>query len=157
MRSDRTARLRPHRFWLAVGAVTVAGAATAWFGLRLWAADPTVAHGRQLYDAHCASCHGLKLEGQPDWQTPKVNGRLPAPPHDENGHTWHHSDRELFLITKKGMGAVVPGHESDMPAFEGMLADQEIEAVLAYIRSTWPERARRYQDERSRADAARQK
>tara|TARA_Y100000994_G_scaffold18618_1_gene13691 strand:+ start:542 stop:661 length:120 start_codon:yes stop_codon:yes gene_type:complete len=27
-----------------------------------------------------------------------------------------------------------------MPAFEGMLSDQEIVAVLSYIKSTWPQK-----------------
>ncbi|NDC15194.1 MAG: hypothetical protein EBZ76_08475, partial [Synechococcaceae bacterium WB9_2_170] len=27
--------------------------------------------GRTVYQAHCASCHGEKLQGQPDWQKPR--------------------------------------------------------------------------------------
>ena len=45
------------------------------------------------------------------------------------------------------MSAIVPGYESDMPAFEGILSDDEIVAVLAYIKSTWPERERGFQAE----------
>lgn len=148
---DRMAKLRLSHPWLAAGAVAVAGGAAAWLGLRLWAWDPAVARGRQLYGAHCASCHGLKLEGQPDWQTPKANGRLPAPPHDASGHTWHHADDELFTITRNGLAAVVPGYQSDMPAFAGVLSDDEIRAVLAFIKSTWPERERLYQEDRTAA------
>ncbi|WP_375600364.1 c-type cytochrome [Devosia sp. Naph2] len=70
---------------------------------------------------------------------------MPAPPHDETGHSWHHSDQDLFTITKGGVGAVVPGYESDMPAFDAALTDEDIRAVLAYIKSTWPERAREFQ------------
>lgn len=47
--------------------------------------------GRGLYAANCASCHGANLEGQPDWMKRLPSGRLPAPPHDEAGHAWHHS------------------------------------------------------------------
>ena len=72
---------------------------------------------------------------------------MPAPPHDASGHTWHHPDRQLFTITKLGVNAVVPGYESDMPGFEGVLSDDEISAVLAFIKSTWPERARDFQSE----------
>ena len=72
---------------------------------------------------------------------------MPAPPHDETGHTWHHSDRNLFVLTKGGIGAVVPGYESDMPAFGEILSDEEIAAVIAYIKSTWPERQRAFQAE----------
>jgi mono/diheme cytochrome c family protein len=79
----------------------------------------------------------------------KPDGRLPAPPHDASGHTWHHSDAQLFLITKKGLSAIAPGYESDMPAFGDKLSDAEITEVLEYIKSTWPERQRAYQAARS--------
>ena len=106
-----------------------------------------VALGQEMYAQSCASCHGADLEGQPDWRRRLENGRMPAPPHDETGHTWHHADGQLFTITKEGVGAVVPGYESDMPAFGDILTDAEIRAVLAYIRSTWPERERAFQAE----------
>jgi mono/diheme cytochrome c family protein len=95
--------------------------------------------GQKLYAQHCAACHGAKLEGQPNWQRRLPNGKLPAPPHDESGHTWHHPDEVLFAITKHGMVPpyAPPGYPSDMPAFAGILSDGEIRAVLAYIESQW--------------------
>jgi mono/diheme cytochrome c family protein len=106
--------------------------------------------GRQLYLDNCAACHGETLEGQPQWRERLPNGRMPAPPHDETGHTWHHSDEQLFRITHDGVAAIVGGnYESDMPAFGDMLTDDEIEAILDYIKSTWPERARAYQEQMS--------
>jgi mono/diheme cytochrome c family protein len=140
-----------------LAAVVIVGAAVALLGLLAARApshrdDPAqVALGRSLYGQHCASCHGANLEGQANWQEPLPNGRLPAPPHDASGHTWHHSDGELFTITRKGLAAVVPGHESDMPAFAGVLSDQEIRAVVAFIKSTWPEKEREYQAARTKA------
>ena len=107
----------------------------------------TLAQGKDIYAANCASCHGANLEGQPDWRRRSENGRMPAPPHDETGHTWHHADSDLFTITKLGLSAVVPGYESDMPAFEKILSDTEISAVLDYIKSTWPDRQRGFQAE----------
>ncbi|MEX2430451.1 MAG: cytochrome c [Dehalococcoidia bacterium] len=113
----------------------------------------SLAAGRTLYQTHCAECHGANLEGQPDWQTPLPNGRLPAPPHDATGHTWHHPDGVLFRITREGPAAVVgDGYESDMPGFAGVLTDAEIESILAYIKSTWPEREHRYQAEMTRRE-----
>ena len=50
--------------------------------------------GQKVYGEYCASCHGANLEGQPDWKRRLENGRMPAPPHDESGHTWHHSDQD---------------------------------------------------------------
>lgn len=106
-----------------------------------------IEQGRQIYADQCASCHGAQLEGQPDWKTPLPSGRLPAPPHDAGGHTWHHPDDILFRIVREGTAAIVGGgYESDMPGFADLLSDAEIRAVLAHIKSTWPERERTYQE-----------
>ena len=105
--------------------------------------------GRAVYQQNCGSCHGVRLEGQPNWRVRKPDGKLPAPPHDENGHTWHHPDEQLFKITGSGVAALVPGYESDMPAYEGVLSDEEIWAVLAFIKSTWPTEIRRRQERRA--------
>lgn len=133
-------------------AISVLGAALAaaalWFVLS-GGADARVAQGRAVYADYCAACHGAALEGAPDWQTPLASGRMPAPPHDASGHTWHHSDHDLRLMIEGGMGALVPGYESDMPAFGDILSPEEIDAVLAYIKSTWPRRERQYQADRS--------
>ena len=109
-------------------------------------ADPRdaakLALGVKLYAQHCSGCHGAKLEGQPNWRTRGLNGRMPAPPHDESGHTWHHPDRVLFGITKYGLRPpyTPKNYESDMPAFGDKLSDEEIWAVLAYIKSHWRSR-----------------
>ncbi len=101
--------------------------------------------GRRLYASSCASCHGASLEGQPNWQRRLATGRLPAPPHDSSGHTWHHPDSVLFGITKLGPAAYPEGHQTDMPAFGKSLSDAEIAAVLAYIKSNWPVEIQRRQ------------
>ena len=94
--------------------------------------------GRQLFASTCASCHGANLEGQPNWRHRLPNGRLPAPPHDVSGHTWHHSDRDLFDMIKRGMPEVIPGYQTDMAAYKDVLSDADIWAVLSFIESTWP-------------------
>ncbi len=109
--------------------------------------------GAALYAEHCASCHGAELQGQPGWRRRLPSGRLPAPPHDASGHTWHHTDSVLFRIVKAGPAAVAGGgYESDMPGFGDVMSDDEIEAVLAFIKSRWPERERAAQEQMSRAD-----
>lgn len=109
--------------------------------------DPAqVALGARVYEAQCASCHGARLEGQPNWKERRPDGKLPAPPHDASGHTWHHPDATLFEITKHGITAFAGAdYATDMPAFKGRLANEEMWAVLAYIKSRWPEEIRRKQ------------
>lgn len=114
-------------------------------------ADPSnakqVAAGKAIYDLNCATCHGRNLEGQPEWRSRLPSGRLPAPPHDDSGHTWHHPDDTLFGITKFGITPPYgpPGYQSDMPAFGSVLTDGQIWDVLAFIKSRWSPRAREAQ------------
>lgn len=107
--------------------------------------------GSVIYQSECAACHGAKLEGEPDWRQRKANGRMPAPPHDETGHTWHHSERQLFDITKYGLQKFAgEDYQTDMPAYAEKLTDAEIIAVLSYIKSTWPAEIRARHDKMSR-------
>jgi len=106
-----------------------------------------IAAGKLVYQQNCASCHGGNLEGQPNWRVRKPDGRLPAPPHDETGHTWHHPDEHIFRVIKIGVEALIPGeYKSDMPAFEEVLTDEEILAVIAFIKTSWPPRSRALND-----------
>jgi len=149
----------PFVWWvLAVVAIAAVGA-TAWWqwtASRAGQLDPDdrflVGQGRVVYQQHCASCHGARLEGQPDWRTRLPSGRMPAPPHDASGHTWHHPGDVLFGIVKEGVQKYAPaGYQSDMPAYAGVLTDAEIVAVLSYIKSRWPDEVRRRHDELERS------
>jgi len=91
-------------------------------------------------------CHGTQLQGHANWQTVAADGKVLAPPQDETGHSWHHSDSELFHLVKFSVADVAPeGYVSDMPAFAGTMSDDQIWAVLAYIKSRWPRDIRAYQ------------
>ena len=115
------------------------------------ASAETLALGEAVYAESCAGCHGADLEGEPDWRSRLPSGLMPAPPHDETGHTWHHPDDALLRITREGPAAVVGGgYESAMPGFGEVLSDEEIHAVLAFIKGTWPERERDYQAQMTR-------
>ena len=143
-------------WWAAGAAMLLAGGLLAW---RAWwpgsAAsllrpdDPAVlALGQRVYAAHCASCHGVHGEGQPRWREPGPDGLRPAPPHDARGHTWHHPDAQLLAITRHGLARVIgqPGYRSAMPAYDGVLSDAEIVAVLSWIKSRWPPAVRAQHD-----------
>ncbi len=121
-----------------------------------------VVAGEALYQEYCASCHGAELQGEKNWRTPNEDGTLPAPPHDATGHTWHHGDTLLFNYTKKGgkkamadMG--LSDFASGMPGFENQLSDAEIWNVLAFIKSTWPERQRELQAMRTQSELEQEK
>ena len=113
--------------------------------------------GKILYAQNCASCHGAHLEGQKDWRKESTEGVYPGPPHDETGHSWHHGDGLLFTYTKYGGTATLAARglkdiKSGMPGFGSKLSDQEIWDILAFIKSTWSQRVRDLQAQRTQAE-----
>ncbi len=40
-----------------------------------------------------------------------------------------------------------PGYQSNMPVYDKVLSDEEIVAVLSYIKNSWPEEQRGWQEE----------
>lgn len=106
--------------------------------------------GRQVHEATCAVCHGVNAEGAPHWMTPDAQGNQLAPPHGDNGHTWHHSDRVLYEMIRDGMrDPLRPDSPFRMPAFVNRLSDAEIRAVIAYFQSLWSPEYRQYQWEQT--------
>ena len=105
-----------------------------------------VARGREIYQQNCAACHGAKAQGAPNWATPGPDGLYPPPPHDDTGHTWHHSDRVLYEVIRDGMNDPLrPDSPLRMPAWGGKLSDAEIRAVIEYFKSLWSEEHRQWQ------------
>ncbi|HFB52467.1 MAG TPA: c-type cytochrome, partial [Anaerolineae bacterium] len=74
-----------------------------------------VSLGSEIYAQNCAACHGVNGEGQPNWKTPLDDGSFPPPPHNNDGHTWHHPDGQLTDIITNGEKDIFP--QSKMPAF----------------------------------------
>lgn len=106
--------------------------------------------GRAIYQQNCASCHGFHGEGMPDWERPNAQGELPAPPHDEEGHTWKHSDAMLYRLISEGWRD--PWNETErltMPAFEDSLTPREIRAVVTYLKTLWTQEQRHHQEAES--------
>ncbi len=113
----------------------------------LGAADQ-LTRGEALYRANCQGCHGDARTGE---------GGLPGVPvHGPEGHTWHHSDRNLTEIILDGSGPMgemmrdmmgIPPETPRMPAWRGTLSEEEIAAILAYIKAGWTPEQRRFQQE----------
>jgi mono/diheme cytochrome c family protein len=123
--------------------------ALVWFGVHALAApgvhladandNTKVGFGRHSYRFYCASCHGRALQGQSLWQLNDKDAGRRAPAHDASGHTWQHSDEALFQITKYGRFACTrEGERSRMPAFEDRLTDEQILAIIAFLKRSWP-------------------
>ncbi len=103
--------------------------------------------GATAYATNCAACHGTKGEGEANWKSRRPDGTLPAPPHDSAGHTWHHNDADLLAIIRRGGQAVYGGPDftSRMPGWGDRLSNDEIQAVLDYIKTFWGPAERKYQ------------
>lgn len=103
-----------------------------------------VAQGKKIYATHCASCHGVNLEGQLNWREKGVDGLYPAPSHDDTGHTWRHSDNYLIKSVKYSFA-----EKTNMPAFNKILTDDEVIAVLVFIKSHWSLKNQAFQEEQN--------
>jgi S-disulfanyl-L-cysteine oxidoreductase SoxD len=132
-----------------LSAAALAAAAMAWLAAHALAASgahfadaddlATVQQGKKIYMGSCANCHGRNLQGQPLWQLIDQFAGRRAPAHDETGHTWQHSDEDFFHMTKYGRFAAAPPEQvSYMPPFKDRLSDDEILAVMAFIKARWP-------------------
>ena len=75
-----------------------------------------IANGRNLYQRHCATCHGQ--DGRPS---------MAGAAEFKRGEGLMQSDRALLERIRKGKRAC--------PAYFGVMSEQEIYNVIAYIRS----------------------
>ena len=100
-----------------------------------WYDRSRVESGREVYAQNCAHCHGARGEATSDWRRREADGTFPPPPLNGTAHTWHHPFEILARQIKFG----APGGAGKMPAFRGVLTDEEIVNVIAWVQSLWPE------------------
>lgn len=145
------------RFWL-FGLPVVLVAAVAGVTWTLMArehppGDPQdaeqVAVGAALYAWNCARCHGEDLGGELGWaqevtglsdeEIEDVAKRIGdvAPAHDEHGSTSRLPDDMLFKIIDEGPETVLDKPDSRMPGYNDRLAEEEIWAIIAFMKSHW--------------------
>ncbi|AHE97537.1 cytochrome C [Thioalkalivibrio paradoxus ARh 1] len=89
-----------------------------------------------MYARYCASCHGGQAEGAEEWRRRLPDGRWRPPPLNGTGHTWHHPLWQLRQQIRHGSDA----EHGDMPPFADVLTDAEIDVVIAWFQSHWPDR-----------------
>lgn len=94
-----------------------------------------VTRGGRLFQQNCAECHGAMGEGDPNWRTLDANGHYPPPPLNGTAHTWHHPMSILRRTVRQG-GVPLGGV---MPAFADKLSDGDIDAILAWVQTKWPD------------------
>lgn len=82
-------------------------------------------NGEQLYINHCAMCHGLQGDGQ----GPEANQLAPQP-RDFRNPRWMHGQSDSYLKEVIKTGKV----GTAMPPFRALFSEQEIEAVIDYLR-----------------------
>jgi mono/diheme cytochrome c family protein/protein-disulfide isomerase len=100
-----------------------------------WYDQAEVDKGAATYEQNCASCHGENAAASANWKSVDANGNYPPPPLNGTAHAWHHSLEVLkktILDGGKAFGGVMPG-------FRNKLSESEIDAVLAYLQSLWPD------------------
>jgi len=98
--------------------------------------DHTVlARGSDLYLQHCAACHGNRAQGASNWHKPGPDGKYPAPPLDGSAHAWHHPLAALKDTIRNGTQRL----GGSMPPWRNKLTEADIEAVIAWFQSTWPD------------------
>jgi mono/diheme cytochrome c family protein len=102
-----------------------------------------IAEGRTYYEQTCAACHGLGGQGQfPEAPfEPDATGRIGAPPHNETGHTWHHTDELLLRYITEG-GFANPANFYIMPRFDALYDRDQAALIIAYIKTMWTEEQR---------------
>lgn len=100
-----------------------------------WFSDAQVEQGAKLFQQNCAACHGAKAEATPNWKQTDADGNYPPPPLNGSAHAWHHPLSVLRQTIVEG-GAKLGGQ---MPGFGNRLDGAEIDSLIAYFQSHWPE------------------
>jgi mono/diheme cytochrome c family protein len=98
------------------------------------ASDPQMTAGKAIYRATCAACHGLDGKGVPRLfpalaQAPSVRQKDPT---------------SAIRVVLRGARSVATKDEPTapaMPAFGWQLKDDQVAAVLTYIRNSWGAKA----------------
>jgi cytochrome c6 len=90
----------------------------------------SAAEGQKVYMTYCSSCHGDK--GRGDGAAGKA---LPVKPADHTDGKLMSSFSDEFLLNIISKGGAAVGKSSFMPAWGGVLKENQLQDLLAYLRS----------------------
>jgi len=107
--------------------------------------DPVLIRGEASYNLLCAHCHGYQGEGQLEATIANTRslGMNLVPPANASGHMWEHPDQLLIRVVQEGIQN--PLDQFPMAAFGDGVAEDEIRAILAYIKRWWTDDQRNHQ------------
>ncbi|MDZ4770551.1 MAG: cytochrome c [Chloroflexota bacterium] len=111
------------------------------------AADSNLQAAERIYNLRCAHCHGYAGEGQLLSTVPNTQqlGLHTVPPHDATGHTWQHPSQLIRQVLLNGIQN--PLNHYPMPPFEGVVTDEEIDQLIAYMALWWTDEQRVWQEQ----------
>lgn len=92
--------------------------------------DQVVAHGKKLYGTHCADCHGADGKGLAPAYPPLAGNRA---------LTMDESVNAIRIVLNGGFAPGTAGNPRPygMPPYSHVLDDDEVAAVVSYLRATW--------------------
>ncbi len=92
-----------------------------------------LARGEQLFEGTCAACHGAKGVGEaPGNPEARDEFGFKAPALNDDMHAWHHSDAALKATISQGSP-----RNPRMVAFSERMPEEDIEAIIVYLKSLW--------------------
>jgi mono/diheme cytochrome c family protein len=96
--------------------------------------EQMVARGQKLYEQHCVDCHGGDGQGIPPAYPPLAGNRA---------LTMHEPVNAIRIVLNGGFAPATAGNPRPygMPPYSHVLNDEEVAAVVSYLRASWGNRA----------------
>jgi mono/diheme cytochrome c family protein len=96
--------------------------------------EPVLEQGRKLYETHCVDCHGADGKGAPPAYPPLAGNRA---------LTMDESVNAIRIVLNGGFAPGTAGNPRPygMPPYGHLLGDDEVAAIVTYVRASWGNRA----------------
>ena len=88
------------------------------------------AAGQEIYEQYCALCHGPQGKGDGS-----LSANLDPKPRDHTDGAYMNALNDAHLLNVIGAGAAAAGLSPIMPAWKDILSAQQIQDVVAFVRT----------------------